>query len=141
MIKINPRWFATLAVVAIVTGIYLSHLINDYTDKAVLADIDAGVSLGNRGASAVGNYLIKEGKLPAALADLAEKIADIPAAKVSLSPEAGEVVVTLQNPSYPAIAGKRLFFRPVIISGMVISIACHTEADEAFRKLTEDRCD
>lgn len=140
MIRINRKVATTLAAVLIPLGIYAGYAYRDFSEKALLAEIDDAVSLGNRLGNAVGNYQIKAGKPPAALADLPERFADTPTTRLALTP-GGEVIVALGNQGNSAIAGKRLYFRPVIINGMVISVTCRTDADAAFRQLTEDRCD
>lgn len=136
-------FFVRLAFVLILYAIVLAFsVVFDWggnARQAMLRNVDDGVALGHRAATAVGGYFLKQGRYPSSLDDLQVKIEHTSMANVTLSSQSGEVVITLLNKRFD-IDGRRMYFVPEMSNGTIKRIACRTE-DEEFRKRIDARCD
>ncbi len=136
-------FFSRLAVVLILFAVVLAlAVVFDWggnARQAMLRNVDDGVALGHRAATAVGGYFLKQGRYPTSLDELQVKIEHTSMANVALSSQSGEVVITLLNKRFD-IDGRRMYFVPEMGNGTIKRITCRTEDDE-FRKRIEARCD
>ncbi|MRR50218.1 MAG: hypothetical protein EG825_04775 [Rhodocyclaceae bacterium] len=111
---------------------------DENAQQAMLRNVDNGIALGNRAAEAIGGYYLKKGRYPSSLEDLPVKIEHTSMAKIALSAQGAEAIVTLVNTRF-GIDGRRMYFKPEVGNGKVERVECRTDDDE-FRKRIKGRC-
>ncbi len=112
---------------------------NGYRQKAIFNKVADAINLGRVATDAVASYYLGNRKFPATLKEAGEQIVMDGAARASVNPGSGEVIVTFKNTRFTELSGKHIYYKPSVAADNSINWKCGTD-DAELRRILKTRC-